>query len=175
MMKPRARRIGLIVQELDEEVLVYDTDRATAHCLNRTAGLVWRWSDGETGVAELARRLRRTLGLGREDPTLVVEALRCLRSAHLLEEPGGLPDRGTRRPRRDALRRLARLAGTASLLPVVTTIVAPRAAEAATCVPIDGSCTSPAQCCPNNQNIKCCRNGRCANGVGNCCTVGVNC
>jgi hypothetical protein len=163
MLKPRARIAELIVEELDEEILVYDAVRAKAHCLNRTAGLVWRWSDGKTSVAEMARRLRRTLPLEAQGQTLVREALRCLQRAHLMEEP--IVPSGSRR---EALRRLGRLAGTAALLPVVTTMVAPTAAEAATCLPIGQPCTSSPQCCPNNQNIRCCRNGRCANGQGNC-------
>jgi hypothetical protein len=163
MMKPRARTAELIVQELDDEILVYDAGRATAHCLNRTAGLVWRWSDGKTSVAEMARRLRRTLPLETKGPTLVREALRCLQRAHLLEGP--MIPSGSRR---EALRRLGRLAGAAAILPVVTTIVAPTAAEAASCVPIGQPCTTSPQCCLNNQNVRCCRNGRCANGQGNC-------
>lgn len=163
MMRPKARSSGLIVQELDDEVLVYDTERATAHCLNRTAGLVWRWSDGETSVAEMAERLRRTLSLATEDPAIVLDALHRLQKARLLEETPDRPAHAASRSRRDALR----LAG-ASFLPLVTTIVAPHAAEAATCIAQGQVCTTSAQCCPNNQNVRCCRNGRCAPGMGNC-------
>jgi hypothetical protein len=161
--KPRSRTTGLVVEELDGEVLVYDTERDRAHCLNRTAALVWRWSDGTASVRDLARRLQRELEIEKGAAGLVEESLRVLEKARLLESP---PEASpSARSRRQALRTLAR---AAALLPVVSSIVAPRAAEAATCVPIDEPCTNPAQCCPNNQNIRCCRNGRCANGQGNC-------
>lgn len=36
---PAVRHEGLIVQELSDEVLIYDLDRDKAHCLNPTADL----------------------------------------------------------------------------------------------------------------------------------------
>ena len=45
---PRMREQGLITDELPDEILVYDLDRHKAHCLNRTAALVWRQCDGKT-------------------------------------------------------------------------------------------------------------------------------
>jgi hypothetical protein len=39
---PRVRKKNLIIDELADEVLVYDLDRHKAHCLNRTAALVWK-------------------------------------------------------------------------------------------------------------------------------------
>ena len=53
---PQARQEGLIVQELSEEVLVYDQQRHQAHCLNQTAAVVWRQCDGRRGAQEVARR-----------------------------------------------------------------------------------------------------------------------
>ncbi len=46
---PRARKEGLLIQELPEEVLVFDLSTAKAHCLNHTAALVWRRCDGKKG------------------------------------------------------------------------------------------------------------------------------
>jgi len=54
-MKPRARKDDLLIQDLPEETLVYDVVRHRAHCLNRTAALVWRHCDGKTSVEKLAR------------------------------------------------------------------------------------------------------------------------
>ena len=39
---PAAREARLLVRELAEEVLVYDEEGHRAHCLNRTAALVWK-------------------------------------------------------------------------------------------------------------------------------------
>jgi len=39
---PLARKDQLIVKEVDDEVLVYDLKTDQAHCLNKTAALVWK-------------------------------------------------------------------------------------------------------------------------------------
>ena len=55
---PRARTSDLVIRELDDETLVYDTERDKAHCLNRTAALVWEQCDGKTTAREAVRSLR---------------------------------------------------------------------------------------------------------------------
>lgn len=132
-MVPRAREDGLVVQELPEEVLVYDLDRHKAHCLNRTAALVWRHCDGQTTVAELANLLRRELKLT-VDEAVVWLALDRLGRAHLLRERVIPPAGPARLSRREAMRKLALAGGLSILLPVVNSIVAPTAAQAASCV-----------------------------------------
>jgi hypothetical protein len=52
---PRARKDGLIVQNLPDETLVYDLERDRAHCLNQTAAFVWQHCDGRSNAAEIAR------------------------------------------------------------------------------------------------------------------------
>jgi len=58
---PQARRSGLIIQELDSEILIYDQDTNKAHCLNQTAAKVWKYCDGETTVADACSALSRDL------------------------------------------------------------------------------------------------------------------
>ena len=60
-MKPHARKEGLVVKELPDELLVYDLERHRAHCLNPTAALVWKHSDGQTSVEEIATLLHAEL------------------------------------------------------------------------------------------------------------------
>jgi hypothetical protein len=55
-MKP-TRRIGLIVQEVDGEYLVYDGDSKVAAALNLPATVVFRACDGTLEVDELVARL----------------------------------------------------------------------------------------------------------------------
>ena len=50
---PRARKDGLVIKELSNETLVYDLERDEAHCLNQTAGLVWKQCDGRTTVTKI--------------------------------------------------------------------------------------------------------------------------
>ena len=61
-LRPLARKRGLVVRELPEEVLVYDLDTHKALCLNRTAALVWKCCDGQTGIEGMLRALRAETG-----------------------------------------------------------------------------------------------------------------
>jgi len=56
-MKPAVRRSGLVVRELADETVVYDLDRHQAHCLNRTAAIVFRGADGTRSLDELGALL----------------------------------------------------------------------------------------------------------------------
>ena len=58
---PIARRENLIVEELPDEVLVYDLTTDKAHCLNRTAALIWKNCDGEKTQGDLAALLQHEL------------------------------------------------------------------------------------------------------------------
>ena len=142
-MKPKTRRSGLLVRELPDEVLVYDLEQHRAHCLNRTAALVFRHADGTRTPGELAH----VLGPGGSE--VVALALDELGAAGLLEpdptaaEPAGSESMS----RREVARRIGLAA--AILLPAVATIVAPTPAEAAaSCVnncggrPIGTLCSS---------------------------------
>jgi hypothetical protein len=45
---PLVRTVDLVIQELGQEILVYDLTCNKAHCLNRAAALVWRRCDGRS-------------------------------------------------------------------------------------------------------------------------------
>ncbi len=123
-MKPQSRRSGLLIRELPEELVVYDQEQHRAHCLNRTAALVFRHADGTRTAAELAQ-------LPGADDQVVRLALEQLAGAGLLES--GAVDADAGMSRRDVARRVGLAA--AILLPAVASIVAPTPAEAAaTCV-----------------------------------------
>lgn len=152
-MKPRARRQGLFVTELQGELLVYDRERHRAHCLNPTAATVFRHCDGRTSVRELSRLLSRELDVP-ADEGLVWLSLERLSQARLLEARPEPPPTAGGLSRRELVRR-AGLA--AALLPVVSSILAPGAAEAGLSCVAESSCTpgtpcytiDPAQCALN--------------------------
>jgi hypothetical protein len=127
---PLARSDGLVVEELPDEVLVYDLRRYRAYCLNRTTALVWRHCDGRTTVSEAAARLAEELTLP-VDEGIVWMALDRLARARLLREPPAPVDHHGRYSRRDIARRLALAGGASILLPVVSSILVPTAVEAA--------------------------------------------
>jgi len=141
---PHARRDGVLFQAIDDEVIVYDTERHKAHCLNRTAARVWAHCDGQTSVAEVARRLAQELQTP-VDSQVVWLAVEQLGKAHLLTE-APRPPRGL--SRREVLKRLGVAAALA--VPLVTTIRTPVAAQGASanCVPEGGPCLTSAECCP---------------------------
>jgi hypothetical protein len=146
-LMPRARQNELVVEELPDETLVYDLKRHKARCLNRTAALVWQHCDGQTSVAHVAALLEEQLATP-TDEAVVWMALDRLGRAHLLSEPVTLPADRAQYSRREVLRTLRRVAGI-SLLPVVASIVAPRAAAAASCVDVGVCVTRPANACLN--------------------------
>ena len=153
MQQPRARREGLVIKELPGEVLVYDLERDKAHCLNQTAAIVWKHCDGKTSVKGIADLLANELRTP-VDEKLVWLALDQFGRHQLLEEKPALPSMMAGLNRRQMVRAL----GLAALVavPLVTTIVAPTPAQAATCLPNGSACTSGAQCCSTICNAGVC-------------------
>lgn len=151
--KPLARRDGLVINELPEEVVVYDRGSHKAHCLNKTAALVWGRCDGRNDPARIARLVGRDLQT-RVGEDLVWYALEQLAKDGLLTEKAvprapatDATAAGARLSRRELVRRLGLAAVVA--LPLITTVVAPTPAEAAAsgCVDCNGIlCCPPATC-----------------------------
>ncbi|MDQ1707933.1 MAG: hypothetical protein QOJ88_1144 [Pyrinomonadaceae bacterium] len=142
---PQVRKSGLIIQEVDNEVLIYDQETNKAHCLNQTAAKVWNYCDGETTVAAACSALSRELETP-VDEKLVWYAVDQFAKDNLLEPESTLPAfmiPGMSR------RQLVRNLGLAAIVavPLVTSIVAPTPAQAATCQPPGASCGTSAQCC----------------------------
>jgi Coenzyme PQQ synthesis protein D (PqqD) len=142
--KPLARIDSLILKRVDGELLVYDLDRNKAHCLNETAALVWNHCDGRNNVARIARLMEKDLGTP-VDEKIVWFALSQLSKDHLLEEKIVPPELIAGMNRRQMIRALGVAAVVA--VPVVTSIVAPTPAQAATCLASGQPCSSSAQCC----------------------------
>ena len=152
---PVARRSGLVVQEMENEVLVYDVARNRAHCLNETAASVWRECNGKRTPEQIAEGLETQMGV-----TVPVElvwlAIEQFADSELLENTEFR--RTTKRSRREAIKTIG--LATMISLPVVASLVAPpNALSSSSCV-----CTSPAACatqtsCPSTTNC---------NGLGVC-------
>lgn len=150
---PQARREGLVIEEADAELLVYDLERHEAHCLERTAALIWQQCDGQSPLPVIIERLQEQHRLV-VDEDVVWIALRRLDRARLLEErlkaPAGLSRRASRR---DMMRKVAVIGGLA-----VFSILAPTAAEAASrnvsCKHVFKSgLPENGQCCNGNKGI----------------------
>ncbi len=141
--KPLARREGLVIQELPEEVLVYDLDRDRAHCLNETAAFVWQRCDGRTSAVEIARSLGKKVNAP-VDEKVVWFAIDQLGRNHLMTTP--VPPQLVAGMNRREMVRVPGIAAAVAV-PVVASIVAPTPAQATTCVGSGGSCALTTDCC----------------------------
>lgn len=127
MKLPLARSRDVVVQSLGGETLIYDLAIDKAFCLNETAAKVFEACDGETTLAELKRKHR----FGDD---LIFLALAQLQEDNLIENSTPAPFEGL--SRREAIRRVG--LGSIIALPVVSSLVAPTAARAASV-----SCVNP--------------------------------
>jgi len=148
--KPVARKEGMVVERLPDEVLVYDTGRDRAHCLNETAAFVWQQCDGRTTTKEMTRRLGEHVG-ATVDEKVVWLALDQLGRNYLLERRPVAPAAFAGMNRREMVRALGLAAVVA--VPVVTSIVAPTPAQAVTCKGSGTPCTSSSECCPPGSGV----------------------
>jgi hypothetical protein len=153
---PVARKSGLVIQDVPEEVLVYDMDTNKAHCLNKTAAMVWKSCDGSRTVPQIAEHVGSLAGEKVTDD-FVWLAIDQLNASDLLEK--GVSPEFNGLSRRDVIKRIGLTSMVA--LPVIASLVAPPTAMAA------ASCNC-------NQNADClvapnidCPTDTC-NGVGQC-------
>lgn len=142
--KPIARKEGLIVEELPDEVLIYDLEQDRAHCLNETAAFVWQRCDGRTTTTQIASLLGKKLSTN-VDENVVWLALDQLDRNNLLTSRPVAPPSLAGMNRREMVRALGLAAIVA--VPVVTSLVAPTPAQAATCKNTGQACAAPAECC----------------------------
>ena len=105
--KPVARKKGLVIERLPDEVLVYDTERDRAHCLNETAAFVWQRCDGRTTTKEMARLLGKQVH-ATVDEKVVWLALDQLGRNHLLDNRPATPASFAGMNRREMVRALDR-------------------------------------------------------------------
>jgi len=127
MIPPKARSSNIVVQQLKDEVLIYDLKINKAICLNKTSALVWQLCDGKHTVSEMSDEMgKRLKTLVSED--LVWLALDQFNKDGLLEDSEELNQHFAGFSRREVIRKV----GFASVvaLPIVSSIVAPDAAMA---------------------------------------------
>jgi hypothetical protein len=135
---PLARKDGLLVRELSEELLVYDRERNRAHCLNKSAALIWTHCDGVTSVSKISSLLNER-SEAHVDEQVVWFALDQFAKDHLLQERMKRPAGVSKLSRRELIQRL----GVAASIPLVASVFAPTVFAAASCTQ---TCTIVAQC-----------------------------
>jgi hypothetical protein len=149
--RPIARKNGLVVQEVPDEVLVYDLDSNKAHCLNQSAAIIWRSCDGNNSVSDIAKLVEVQAG-GKVTEDFVWLAIDQLSENNLLEKE--LASNFAGQSRREVIKKI----GLASMvaIPVIASLVAPSSALAA-------------------QSCNCNNPGNCGNPPNSTCASTVNC
>jgi hypothetical protein len=138
---PIAQRDGLVVQPLDGELLVNDSE--TTHLLNPVAASVWQTCDGHHSVADISRHLAL-------DETTVLYALQQLEQKKLVQPNSAGAPFTKPMTRREFLKKGAI---AAAAIPVIKTIQLPNPSAPITlCEPCDtpsqcGGCECIAGCC----------------------------
>lgn len=151
MNLPQARIKDIVVQNLGNEMLVYDLKTNKLYNLNETSAKVFNACNGETSFAELKTKYKFT-------DNLIYLALDELKANELLEDYKSNHFAGL--SRREVIKKV----GLASMiaLPLISVMVAPTAAHAqSTSVCVTNSCADGGPTC--NQ------------GNGGCTTLGLVC
>jgi Coenzyme PQQ synthesis protein D (PqqD) len=151
---PRTRTDNLVVRELDDETLVYDTERDEAHCLNQTAALVWKHCDGKTTAREAVQSLQGTLGVS-VDADIVWLAVQQLQRFHLVEDT---PKKSPGVSRRALV---LKYAPAALALPVIMSITAPTPAQSASPCAFSEGRPNGCPCSSDSQCANSCNSGTC--------------
>ena len=133
VQKPRARTDDLVIEEVDDELLVYDSTNKRGHCLSATAARVWRACDGHSDVSALSEALEL-------DAEVVSQALDELEALELLDTQGlnvvqAGSGNGDGLTRRQLARRSARVGAGLAAAPLVYSINVSSAMALATPTP----------------------------------------
>ncbi|ALF55221.1 hypothetical protein ACX27_24155 [Nostoc piscinale CENA21] len=144
-MIPVARTENLLIQEVGEELIVYDETRDTAHCLSAIAVRVWYLCNGQNTVETIARLLQEEFEFPPNQTVdwhgLVQLTLAELEQFHLLDAAVTEPLNSPQTSRRQVLKKVSLVGGFAigSLFPAIKSIIVPTPAMAA---PTGSSSTS---------------------------------
>ena len=175
---PLARTQDLIVEELGDELLVYNDADQRAHCLSPSAARVWRRCDGRTEADALASELDL-------DAVEVDRALAELENCNLLEATPQLAESGDGvigTTRRELSVKLVKAGGAIAAAPLIVSIAAPTPAAALSPIPgceallgclsdcgnVGHGCLGTGCCCCQFAGVRCPPNGpglRCSDGV----------
>ncbi len=145
--KPLSRQSDILVQDLENELLIYDLRLNKVYCLNQTSALVFQFSDGTKTASEISELMSKKLGiLVGED--FVWLALRGLKKDNLLGNDEELTDYFEGLSRREIVKRV----GFASMvaLPIIASVIAPSPAAAQSQSNPSVRCQSPAECTSGN-------------------------
>lgn len=130
--RPKVDADRFVIQELADELLVYDLDKHCAYALNETSMVVWQNADGKHTITEIARELSDRVNRNLPEE-LVWMALERLERDGLIAIEKGI-DR-PRMGRREMIRDMAAIGAVS--LPLIASIVAPLSSRAQSVIPLE--------------------------------------
>ena len=124
------------MQQIDQELLVYNISTNKAMSLNQTAGFIWEKSDGKTSISEIQKSFNEHFSINVEEDFIKL-TLGDLNKAGLLENTDNFLNEKLNR------RKILLKCGTSMvMLPIILTIVAPTPSHAAS-----SNCSDPSLAC----------------------------
>jgi hypothetical protein len=145
----------LVVQDVGDDLLIYDQLLDTAHCLSEAAAQVWRCCKGGATADAIAVQFAAQGASNDEALEMAEAAISELAEKQLLVASNATAELISRR---HALRRLAGVGAAAVAAPLIVSAAVPKSAEAH---------GSPPTCAQNGQA---CTPANTANTANNCCT-----
>jgi len=137
---PIARKAELVVKISGVEILIYDLKTNKAFCLNETSAFVWNLCDGDRSISAIARKMSREMKAP-IDEELVWLTLSQLDRENLLARDLEPIEAFTGLSRRALIKKVGLTSVVA--LPVVNSLVAPRATMAQSGIGLLGQCVAP--------------------------------
>lgn len=150
MSKPKTRNKNIVVQEMENEILIYNLQTNKAFCLNETSTMIWQFCDGNHSVEQISQNLSRKLNQPITED-LIWLALDSFKKDKLLEENEPFEINFNGLTRRQVIRKIGLVSMIA--LPIVASVIAPSAAMAAStgillgvACPTGSGCDTGLQC-----------------------------
>lgn len=145
---PIAKTDNFVVQDLNDEVLIYDLASNKAFCLNQTSAIVYQACDGKTTFDELQKKS----GFPQD---LIHLTLAELEKQGFVELPSEYFSTLNGMSRREAVKKVG--LATMIALPIITSVAAPSAATASS------ACIQGGKVCIriDNSNSNCCDGFKC--------------
>lgn len=136
-----SRTDELVVQDVGDELLIYDRSTDVAHCLAKTAAVVWRTCKEGASLDDLTARLATTTEAAN------AEAL-AIRALEELADKGLLSSAATGVSRRQALKRMAGAGIAATAAPLVVSAAVATPAQAQSTLLAGARCDNTTVPCP---------------------------
>jgi hypothetical protein len=159
MNNPKTRNENIVVQEIENEILIYDLELNKAFCLNETSAIIYQLCDGKNSIADISSSIAKKLNQPINDE-LIWLALDGFKKDNLLENNEQFEVDFNGLTRRQVIKKVG--FGSLVILPIISSVVAPVAGATASLAPLFAACTTNSDCASNF----------CTNGPPRCCVPG---